>query len=379
MSQPPKNTGKPSPEITGKVLKLITNDHPVPPSHHTVEHEEEEKIEVDERWLIAYADKMTLLCGLFVMLFAASNIDKTKFQKVKESAEKSFGKATSEKPKDFVDIDTVKNPKAKEPELLKTIAELNTKTQFLEYSFQQKDSVIESQRKQIEELLRSNDTIKQKSTKMEELDKIIKSQRAELTELKQKTLIKPILPTPPDPNRNDSLRKEIDLIKSKLQEARGGLEISKQEKERLVTEISQLKEEIERLKQTQLTSTFLSVIMSWPTAEHDVDLSITDPNGKTFDFKHRKYQDHPGTFVLDTRRGPGNEVWQAEKIIPGIYRIKYFFYNQYGNKAPCTVKGTLVTPKGSFDLPETTLDLSQKREVTYTVDVDRLGNVKTTN
>ena len=47
--------------------------------------EHEEQVHVDERWLIAYADKMTLLAGLFIMLFAMSTLDKTKFEKVKQS------------------------------------------------------------------------------------------------------------------------------------------------------------------------------------------------------------------------------------------------------------------------------------------------------
>ena len=53
---------------------------------------EEEKIEVDERWLVTYADKMTLLSGCFLMLFALSTLDPERMNRFKEQAQKSFGK-----------------------------------------------------------------------------------------------------------------------------------------------------------------------------------------------------------------------------------------------------------------------------------------------
>lgn len=42
---------------------------------------------VDERWLISYADMMTLLFGLFVMLYAMTD----NFEAVQRSAAKQFG------------------------------------------------------------------------------------------------------------------------------------------------------------------------------------------------------------------------------------------------------------------------------------------------
>ncbi|MEH7110009.1 OmpA family protein [Bacillus sp. JJ1764] len=45
------------------------------------EHEEH----IDESWLIPYADILTLLLALFIVLFASSNIDKQKFHSIMES------------------------------------------------------------------------------------------------------------------------------------------------------------------------------------------------------------------------------------------------------------------------------------------------------
>lgn len=44
-----------------------------------------------ERWLLSYSDFMTLLMILFVVLFAMSNVDKTKFKQLSESLRVSMG------------------------------------------------------------------------------------------------------------------------------------------------------------------------------------------------------------------------------------------------------------------------------------------------
>lgn len=43
-----------------------------------------EEHEVDESWLLPYADLMTLLLALFIVLFASSTVDETKFQQMSE-------------------------------------------------------------------------------------------------------------------------------------------------------------------------------------------------------------------------------------------------------------------------------------------------------
>src|SRR3954452_24612568 len=56
---------------------------------HT-EHDEEH--ENHERWLLSYADMITLLCALFIMLYAMSVLDLRKFSAVQESFNKHLGK-----------------------------------------------------------------------------------------------------------------------------------------------------------------------------------------------------------------------------------------------------------------------------------------------
>lgn len=54
-------------------------------------HEEHEQHENHERWLVSYADMITVLMALFIVLFAMSTIDETKFWELRASLAESFG------------------------------------------------------------------------------------------------------------------------------------------------------------------------------------------------------------------------------------------------------------------------------------------------
>jgi chemotaxis protein MotB len=58
-------------------------------------HPEEEERENHERWLVSYADMLTLLFCLFVVLFAMSQVDKQKFQALASGLAHSFGTPVS--------------------------------------------------------------------------------------------------------------------------------------------------------------------------------------------------------------------------------------------------------------------------------------------
>ncbi len=53
-------------------------------------HDEHGGMHIDERWVVPYADMMTLLLALFVMLFALSNIDVRKFAALAQSMAAAF-------------------------------------------------------------------------------------------------------------------------------------------------------------------------------------------------------------------------------------------------------------------------------------------------
>jgi chemotaxis protein MotB len=63
---------------------------PHPGRRRAKKHEEEEH-ENHERWLVSYADMVTLLMCLFIVLFAISQVDKAKFAALSQGLSASFG------------------------------------------------------------------------------------------------------------------------------------------------------------------------------------------------------------------------------------------------------------------------------------------------
>jgi chemotaxis protein MotB len=61
-------------------------------SHHDDDHEEHH---ADERWLVTYADMVTLLMVLFIVMFAMSTVDEKKYEQLKEGLAVGFGREQS--------------------------------------------------------------------------------------------------------------------------------------------------------------------------------------------------------------------------------------------------------------------------------------------
>lgn len=59
-------------------------------------HEDESHDEPDERWAVSYADMVTVLMCLFIVLFAVSNVDKGKFEQLANSLAAGFGQEVTE-------------------------------------------------------------------------------------------------------------------------------------------------------------------------------------------------------------------------------------------------------------------------------------------
>jgi chemotaxis protein MotB len=58
-------------------------------------HEEHEEHANHERWLVSYADMMTLLMVLFIVMFAISQVDQRKFDQLKDGMAAGFGATAS--------------------------------------------------------------------------------------------------------------------------------------------------------------------------------------------------------------------------------------------------------------------------------------------
>ncbi|MCU1437976.1 MAG: hypothetical protein JWP66_1063 [Naasia sp.] len=53
------------------------------------------EVHVDERWLVSYADMVTVLMCLFIVMFAMSSVDQAKFEKLANSLATGFGQTAS--------------------------------------------------------------------------------------------------------------------------------------------------------------------------------------------------------------------------------------------------------------------------------------------
>lgn len=64
-----------------------------PPGRRRRKAEEEEHVNA-ERWAVSYSDMMTVLMGLFIVLFAISQVDQQKFTALRDSLASGFGQGT---------------------------------------------------------------------------------------------------------------------------------------------------------------------------------------------------------------------------------------------------------------------------------------------
>lgn len=146
--------------------------------------------------------------------------------------------------------------------------------------------------------------------------------------------------------------------------------------------VGKQKIEIEELKKRISTphptaqKNFLVVIVKWTTNRHDLDLAVTTPDKLTYNFKNKSYKDKSGLFSLDSRTGPGAEVFQTPEAQVGDYQVTYNFYNSYGNDEPMKAQGTVLTTKGSFELPVANMDLKEHRSVSFKFRLTSDGEVK---
>ena len=112
--------------------------------------------------------------------------------------------------------------------------------------------------------------------------------------------------------------------------------------------------------------------------KHDLDLRITTPSKKTFSFNKRKITSEPGAFVLDSRYGPGVEMWRSENFTPGRYKAKVSLYNKNGNTMNPKLQLNVLTNLQSYKTQVLELD-AQKTEIDIIFDVDKEGVVQLQN
>ena len=134
--------------------------------------------------------------------------------------------------------------------------------------------------------------------------------------------------------RESACREQLAELQAEVQRLRADLEQAQQTQPAL----ERCREELNACEE-RLMTTFLTLVIQWPTAGHDVDLHVIDAAGREFYYRARTIPGRPGELQWDTQRGPGVEIWEVPDAPPGEYRILYNLFDPHGNTSPAVVKG----------------------------------------
>lgn len=130
----------------------------------------------------------------------------------------------------------------------------------------------------------------------------------------------------------------------------------------------------------KLKTTFIAIMMKWDTRGDDVDLYLTNPKNQRFSFKkHNRARQHypstPSQLSVDTRRGPGVEIWETRQAVPGTYRLQYHFYRDHGSRGRTVVRTNLYHRDGMIRLRNVSLNRQGVVRTAAQIIVGRDGSV----
>lgn len=309
------------------------------------DHGDEETEHPDEKWLISYADMMTLLFGLFVMLYAIAMDTQGQPDRVLSDiaqGKNSLAEIQSEVKDKVKQLETVKN------ELKVVTAELAQTNVKLKETVVEKDK-LKSLSDQLQAQLEQQTLAQSPASPSDETQKLL----SESVSLKQ------------------SLAEREKLLSVKQNELLG----KTKEIATLRQTAASLQKQVFALNEDAKSTNFMIIILRWNTEKHDLDLRVTIPSGRTFDFQERTFEDSKAKFVVDSRIGPGVEMWETPEILPGDYKIEFKFYNNYGNLKPAAVSGIIITRKGEFEIPPFQMDFAKQKSKSFRLQTELSGKI----
>ncbi len=307
-------------------------------------YEDNSEEHVNEKWLISYADLMTLLFGLFVMLYSIAMETQGRPDKV------------------FSDILAGRNSLE---ELEKAIKEkelklLDTKKEVANLNEQLNEKI-----KKLKSLDEENTKYKSLALQLQgELQQVQKQQGKQLPSGNEKKLIEEtaLLKTTIANNQ-----KEIGGLKANIKSLLADLSGLNLKIDGFSREVEKLNNENLGLKADFKNNNFMIIVLNWTTPQHDIDLRVTDSFGRMYDYQNRAYKESSAKFIVDSRSGPGVEMWETPQIESGNYTVEFSFYNSYGNTEPAVMTGSIITKKGVFEIPETKLDFAKAKKKLFKI------------
>lgn len=308
----------------------------------------------DERWLVSYSDLMTLLFGFFVLMYSMAAAKKDSTQMMQEVAQAFQDKEKS-------------NPQ-QEPAKLE---DLNKELQALLNQRMQEADALKEEKARLEIEVQKMRAQDQEASKIRE-EKEALEKIAEQNKIENESLQKIAQ------SEKEQLAKKIEELENSLIQKADNKKMT----ENLLTQLKELKEKdlqsqkkIKELKAEEEGKSFILIFSKWDTEKHDIDLTIKNSSGQKFDFKNRTFPGVSGELVLDSRFGPGAEMWTSNKLVPGDYEIEVTLYNQYGNLNDAKVTTTIMAGLHKIVLPVANLNLSSSKSVKYKVRIENSGKI----
>ena len=368
-------------------------------SAHNSEHDLDsmESDHIDERWLISYSDMMTLLFGLFVMLYAMAMETQGKPEKyfsdlAKDVAKESSAPAAASTASDNnssankspvataattveqlgKQLESAQNTLAiKTQELAKLMEKLAENSKSLDAAKKDQDQSKQTQadmQKEIDQLKQDKELLEKthskpdgEASRRKVLTQQITTLKAQIAQQTQEQAQIKELKAQLEKQVQELKEHQDEAIKAAGSASASEVEMMKKKLADKEAEVQKLISRIRLMVKENLDS-FMIVLLKWDTEKHDLDLNVTDPSGHIYNFMKRSYKDNPAKFVIDSRSGPGVEMWQTPVMTPGEYLIDFSFYNNYGNEAPANVSGSIITKKGELQIPPFKMNFSSGKK-----------------
>lgn len=301
-------------------------------------------------WLVSYADMMTLLFGLFVILFSITTDQSKNVNDIMMEVSKKY--FTNQDGEEFTPSATLPaSEKPPEEPVKEPAKEIENAEAKFDAEKQQYEKKIQELRAEVEKLEQEKtDAVNEKKTAQKKLQQI--------------------------DNPTTDIKKEIEQLEVKLADKAKDFDKLQDEMHKKTEENKKLQDELYKNKNN--SKNYMMVLVTWETEKHDIDLEVTTPSHRQFNFKKRKLASEPGAFELDSRFGPGIEMWKAESFQAGTYNSKISLYNKNGNEAPAKVQLTVVTNLSTYKSKPMELDTNNK-EMNISFNVTADGTVEFNN
>ena len=177
-------------------------------------------------------------------------------------------------------------------------------------------------------------------------------------------------------------QRDIQELKQQVQAVRQQFQMAEQRAQNAEQEASEAQAEAEqnrqraRIAEQKLAKTFLVVYIRWSTEKHDIDLHVVDPSGAEFYYSKKTILGRPGELSEDSKRGPGNEVWEIRDAPPGKYSVYAELFDSHKNNSVPVIKGKVFYRDGSSPLSEVRLARVKEKKLMATIIVRSDGSVQ---